>query len=109
MVEARREGVHGHATNPRGRREGAAGAAAVSIEARVSGPRGKVCMVKILITCPNTGEPVAIGKTADERSFRNNQKAGDTFGPCPLCGEMHAWRKRDAYLAGAKRDATKAE
>lgn len=58
-------------------------------------------MVKILITCPNTGEAVAIGKTADERSFRNNQKSGDTFGPCPRCGEMHSWKKRDAYLEGS--------
>ena len=57
-------------------------------------------MVKILIICPNTGEPVAIGKTGDEDSFRSTQKAGGTFGPCPRCGEMHPWQKRDAYLEG---------
>jgi endogenous inhibitor of DNA gyrase (YacG/DUF329 family) len=58
-------------------------------------------MVKIRSICPNTGEPVAIGETGDGHAFRSTRKAGGTFGPCPRCGEMHVWRKRDADLEGA--------
>jgi uncharacterized C2H2 Zn-finger protein len=53
---------------------------------------------QVLITCPKTGLPV-------ETVFRLRQAALDALQGehrfrCARCGEVHAWRKEDAWLAG---------
>lgn len=35
----------------------------------------------------------------DEESFQQDSKAySDTGSPCPECGEVHPWRRQDAFL-----------
>ncbi len=55
-----------------------------------------------MITCPKTGKPVSTGFDMDERSFAGSAVTGNTFGPCPACGETHTWAKEDAFLGAAR-------
>ncbi len=52
---------------------------------------------RVLITCPQTGEPV-------ETVFRLRRAAfeelkGEHRFRCTRCGQVHVWRKEDAWLA----------
>jgi hypothetical protein len=55
-------------------------------------------MSTITIQCPRTGQPISTGIETDEYSF--TQLPGDvpSHARCPLCGQAHVWRKRDAWL-----------
>ncbi|WP_146149168.1 hypothetical protein [Nitratireductor sp. StC3] len=55
-------------------------------------------MSKIIIDCPVTGKPVSTGWVMDRSSFKTAQLDGGGFGPCPECGRMHGWSRKDARL-----------
>jgi hypothetical protein len=58
-------------------------------------------MARVMINCPDTGEPVPTGFDMNQQSFETSQMSGNSFGPCPACGQMHTWDKEDAYLEEA--------
>jgi hypothetical protein len=51
----------------------------------------------VMIKCPNTGKDVSTGIETDATSFAH---VGDVLAHsrCPLCGQEHAWWKREAWL-----------
>jgi endogenous inhibitor of DNA gyrase (YacG/DUF329 family) len=53
-----------------------------------------------MIKCPITGKAVPTGFGADQQSFESSSYSQNTFGPCPACGKMHTWDKKDAWLQG---------
>ena len=56
-------------------------------------------MPRIMINCPKTGKPVYTGMSMDEESFEQDSKAFSQTGtPCPECGELHTWRRQEAFL-----------
>jgi len=55
-------------------------------------------MPMIMITCPNTKQPVPTGIGADEESFRT-MTLDNNFVQCSACGQLHTWSKKDAFLA----------
>jgi hypothetical protein len=57
-------------------------------------------MGALMITCPNTGQPIPTAIDTDEHSLR---KIPDvlTRTRCPCCGLDHAWWTREAWLANA--------
>jgi len=55
-------------------------------------------MARVMITCPETGNPVPTGFDMDEGSFEGSTLTDNTFSPCPECGQAHTWSKEDAYL-----------
>jgi hypothetical protein len=54
---------------------------------------------RIMIKCPVTGKPLPTGIGIDKKSWENpsNQFSNNQIGPCPHCGQMHTWSKKDAY------------
>jgi hypothetical protein len=52
----------------------------------------------VLILCPNTGTPVPTGFRMDPASFRTATMSANSFGPCPACGQIHTWDKKDAWV-----------
>ena len=56
---------------------------------------------RILITCPETGSPV-------ETVLRMRPSAFDTLRGeyrfrCEKCGQVHAWKREDAWLESVRR------
>ncbi|NQU62049.1 MAG: hypothetical protein HQ512_13035 [Rhodospirillales bacterium] len=54
-------------------------------------------MARVMIECPETGEPVFTGMTFDWPSFEN-VKIGEKSVRCSVCGDEHFWKRPDAYL-----------
>jgi hypothetical protein len=56
-------------------------------------------VASLLITCPNTGQPISTGIETDEYSL---QQIADVPSRthCPACGLNHTWWKREAWLEG---------
>jgi endogenous inhibitor of DNA gyrase (YacG/DUF329 family) len=59
-------------------------------------------MTTVMILCPTTGKPVPVGEQTP-KFWRANPAA---FGivHCPLCGALHEWQKKDAWLEGSPAD-----
>jgi len=57
-------------------------------------------MSAIMIRCPNTGQPIFTGIETDERSFSQTPEVLARM-HCPVCGVMHAWWRREAWLTDA--------
>jgi hypothetical protein len=56
-------------------------------------------MAMVLIRCPVTNLAVATGLFMDKASFESATfRDEDTRLKCPLCREIHVWRKEEAYL-----------
>jgi hypothetical protein len=56
-------------------------------------------MAMVLIRCPVTNLPVATGLFMDRVDFESASFGDeDTRLKCPLCREIHVWRKEEAYL-----------
>jgi hypothetical protein len=55
-------------------------------------------MGALMITCPNTGQPISTGIETDEYSLKQIDDV-PTRTHCPLCGLDHIWWKREAWLA----------
>ena len=54
-------------------------------------------MARVMINCPETGEPVYTGMTFDWPSFET-VKIGEKSVRCSACGDEHTWKRPDAYL-----------
>jgi hypothetical protein len=54
-------------------------------------------MARLMITCPNTGEPVFTGIDLPESVLESAELRDNGVG-CPHCGQTHVWSKEDAYL-----------
>jgi endogenous inhibitor of DNA gyrase (YacG/DUF329 family) len=52
----------------------------------------------VMITCPNTGRAVSTGIETDARSFASLSDVPKQS-KCPVCGSVHVWWKREAWLA----------
>ena len=52
----------------------------------------------LMITCPNTGQPISTGIETDEYSLLQIADVPART-RCPLCGLDHIWWKREAWLA----------
>jgi hypothetical protein len=52
----------------------------------------------VMIECPNTGHAISTGVETDVESFAS---LPDTLSQtaCPLCGDVHVWWTREAWLA----------
>jgi hypothetical protein len=57
-------------------------------------------MGALMITCPNTGQPVSTGIETDNYSLKQIADVA-TRSHCPFCGLDHTWWKREAWLADA--------
>ncbi len=56
-------------------------------------------MAMVLIRCPKTHLPVLTGLFMVSASFESATfQDEDTRLRCPVCREIHMWRKEDAYL-----------
>lgn len=57
-------------------------------------------MGMVMIMCPKTGRPVPTGFGMDKESFKNPTVvlSQNSFGPCPACGGMHTWDKKDGWV-----------
>ena len=55
-------------------------------------------MGALMITCPNTGQPISTGIETDEYSLLQIADVPART-RCPLCGLDHIWWKREAWLA----------
>lgn len=56
-------------------------------------------MAMVLIRCPKTNLPVTTGLFMDSSSFESATLGDeDTRLKCPICREIHVWRKEEAYL-----------
>ena len=54
-------------------------------------------MPQVMITCPDSGEPVYTGLNLDWFSLDALDLGENSF-KCPDCGKVHAWTKSDAFL-----------
>jgi len=54
-------------------------------------------MARVMITCPETGEPIYTGMSFDWSAF-DTVRIGERKVRCPLCGEFHTWKRADAFL-----------
>ena len=54
-------------------------------------------MARVMMTCPNTQEPVAIGREMDEPDFHPSGVMGITF-HCSACGQTHTTSEDTVYL-----------
>ena len=54
---------------------------------------------RVLVRCPKTGQPV--GAVLRLRPSAFEALRGEHGFRCPRCGEIHTWRKEDAWLEGA--------
>jgi len=52
----------------------------------------------IMIRCPRTGRAVPTGIETDARSFAALPDK-PVKSKCPVCGSVHVWRTREAWLA----------
>jgi hypothetical protein len=52
----------------------------------------------LMIKCPNTGQAVPTGIETDADSFAILSDTPSQT-KCPVCGAMHVWWKREAWLA----------
>ena len=55
---------------------------------------------RVLINCPKTGEPVNTIYRLRPSAFET--LAGEYRFRCARCGEIHAWRRADAWLEDAR-------
>jgi hypothetical protein len=56
-------------------------------------------MAMVLIRCSETNLPVTTGLFMDRSSFESATfRDEDTRLRCPLCRQIHVWRKEEAYL-----------
>jgi len=56
-------------------------------------------MAMVLIRCSKTNLPVTTGLFMDRASFESATfRDEDTRLRCPLCRQIHLWRKEEAYL-----------
>ena len=55
---------------------------------------------RVLISCPQTGEPVETVIRLRPSAFDSLQ--GEHRFRCTRCGEIHAWRREDAWLEGIR-------
>jgi hypothetical protein len=56
-------------------------------------------MGALMITCPNTGQPISTGIETDEYSLKQIDDVPSRT-RCPFCGLDHVWWKREAWLTG---------
>lgn len=54
-------------------------------------------MARVMITCPETGQPIYTGMTFDWSAFET-VRIGERQVRCPACGEHHKWKRVDAFL-----------
>jgi hypothetical protein len=59
-------------------------------------------MGALMITCPNTGQPISTGIETDEDSLKQIDDVPSRT-RCPFCGLDHTWWKREAWLTGPSR------
>jgi hypothetical protein len=57
-------------------------------------------VASLMIACPNTGQAISTGIETDEFSLRQIADVPSRT-PCPICGLVHTWWKREAWLANA--------
>jgi endogenous inhibitor of DNA gyrase (YacG/DUF329 family) len=55
-------------------------------------------MAVIKIKCPTTGKELSTGMSMSKEVFERSRVILDTAGPCPHCGKMHVWEKKDAWV-----------
>jgi endogenous inhibitor of DNA gyrase (YacG/DUF329 family) len=56
-------------------------------------------MGRVMIKCPNTGEPVSTGVAMNPTAFETTTLIDNPLpDPCPRCGEMHYWSTEDAWV-----------
>jgi len=55
---------------------------------------------RVLITCPQTGTPAATMLRLRPAAFETLQGAYSFR--CGRCGQVHGWRKEDAWLEGPR-------
>ena len=56
-------------------------------------------MAMVLIRCSETNLPITTGLFMDGPSFESATfREEDTRLRCPMCRQIHVWRKEDAYL-----------
>lgn len=53
--------------------------------------------MKVMIDCPNQGEPLFTGIAMDEQSFKTATLENNSI-YCAHCNVQHPWSKADAYL-----------
>lgn len=56
--------------------------------------------MRVLITCPQTGSPAPTMLRLKPTAFE--ALAGEHAFRCAQCGEVHAWRKDEAWLEGPR-------
>jgi hypothetical protein len=61
--------------------------------------RKGISMQRVLITCPSQGRPVSTVQRMRQAAFET--MAGRVSFRCSACGEVHHWRKEDAWLEAA--------
>ena len=54
-------------------------------------------MARVMIDCPQTGQPVYTHMNFDWFCYDALQ-IGTRSVPCPVCGALHEWTRRDSYL-----------
>ncbi len=57
-------------------------------------------MPQLMITCPRKHRPLPTNHMLKAEDFAAADLGDNRIGPCPHCGEAHAWTKADAYFAG---------
>jgi hypothetical protein len=55
-------------------------------------------VASLMIACPNTGQAISTGIETDEFSLRQIADV-PSRSRCPICGLVHTWWKREAWLA----------
>jgi hypothetical protein len=55
-------------------------------------------MNMVMIQCPRTGRPIPTGIKTDKHSFNQLPEDIRSRARCPLCGQDHGWRKKDAWF-----------
>ena len=64
-------------------------------------------MSTIHTRCPVTGQSASTGIITDDASFKSLNGASAIW-RCPVCGEQHAWSKRDLWLSAEEEPTTAA-
>jgi hypothetical protein len=54
-------------------------------------------MVHVMITCPNSGEPIPTGYAMYDTLFKKATLTNQTV-QCPVCRQLHTWSKGDSWL-----------
>lgn len=55
-------------------------------------------MALIMLTCPKTGKQLQVGFPIPRAEFEKAQFERQAYGPCPECGRIHVWSKKDVIL-----------